>query len=155
MADLVAVRVRACECPGTPHEGDVVFVTPTPSLQCGLQAQADIIAAAGNGTTLAASWQVTFVKYGAVGWNLVDEDGDPVPFDVGVLLADYGIAAPVGERCDELYGDAVMRPLLARLKNISRSGSTGGSTSATTPPTPLRRKRSSPATSAASKRSAG
>lgn len=155
MAELVAVRVRGCECPGTPHEadGDLVYLTPTPSLRLGLEAQKDIREALGDGTLLAEKWLVTFVTYGAVGWNLVDEDGDPVPFDVNALLADFAISAPVAEKADELYGEAVTRPLLERLRSISKRGLTGASMSPTNGSTQQRRKRSSPATTAASKRS--
>lgn len=144
------VRVRDCECPGTPHpDGDVVYLAPKLSLAGGLAADYDIRTAAGNGTFLAQLWQVTLVKYGAIGWNFLDEDG-PVPFDVNVLLEDYALASPVAEAADEAYGEAVMRPLLKRLKAISQPGRTNGSTSVTPPSTSKRRARSSPATTAAS-----
>lgn len=151
----VPVRFRGCECPGTPHpDGDVVYLAPKLSLAGGLAASADISAALGSGTMLAQLWQVTFVRYGAIDWNLVDEDGDPVPFDVNVLLDDYDLAVPVAEKADELYGDTVARPFLSRLKEISRRGRTARSTSPTATSTTKPRRRSSPATTAASKRSA-
>lgn len=154
MAELVPVRVRDCACPDAPHgEGDVVYVAPTPSLQLGLEAQRDIRESLGSGSMLAERWLVTFVRYGAMGWNFLDADGEPLPFDVDVLLADYTLASPVAEKCDELYGEAVTRPLLARLRAISQRGRTAGSTSPTTGSTPKPRRRSSPATSAASRRS--
>ena len=153
MADLVSVRVRDCECPGAPHgAGDVVYVAPTPSLQLGLEAQKDIRESLGNGSMLGERWLVTFVRYGAIGWNFEDEDG-PIPFDVEVLLADFTLATPVAERCDELYGEAVTRPLLARLRTISQRGPTAGSTSRTTGSTPKPRKRSSRVTTAGTRRS--
>src|SRR3990172_6655238 len=151
MSEPVAVRVRDCECPGAPHAegGDLVYIAPTPSLACGLEAQADIIEAAGSGAMLRARWQVTVVRHGAVGWNLLDVEGAAMPFDLDALLADYGLAAAVAERCDELYGDVVMRPLLRRLGSISPSGPMGVSTSHRNGSTPSPRKRSSPATTAA------
>ena len=156
MTEPVAVRVRDCECPGTPHgDGDLVYLAPKLSLAGGLAASADISAALGNGTMLAELWLVTFVKHGAIGWNVVDEDGDPVPFDVNVILEDYDLAMPVAEKADELYGDTVARPFLQRLKAISRRGPTEPSTSPTAPSTKKPRKRSSPATTAATTRSAG
>lgn len=149
----IEVRVRDCDCPGAPHgEGDVVYVAPTPSLQLGLEAQRDIRESLGNGSMLAERWLVTFVRYGAIGWNFEDEDG-AMPFDVDVLLADFTLATPVAEKCDELYGEAVTRPLLHRLRTISQRGPTAGSTSRTTGSTPKPRKRSSRATTAASRRS--
>jgi hypothetical protein len=156
MSEPVEVRVRGCECPGSPHpDGDVVYLAPKLSLAGGLAASADISAALGNGTMLAQLWQVTFVRYGAIGWNWLDEDGDPVPFDVNVLLDDYDLASPVAEKADELYGDTVARPFLTRLKAISQRGRTASSTSPTSPSTTKRRARSSRATTAASKRSTG
>jgi hypothetical protein len=126
-----------------------VYLAPKLSLAGGLQASADIIAAAGAGSVLASMWQVTFVRYGAIGWNFLDDEG-PVPFDVAVLLEDYDLALPVAEKGDELYGETVMRPLLARLKKISPSGRKNGSTSAIPRPTTKPRVRSSPGTTVAS-----
>ncbi len=155
MTEPIEVRVRDCACPNEPHpDGDVVYLSSTLSLQGGLAAQADIIKSAGNGTELAAAWRVSFVRHGATGWNLLDEDGDPVPFDVDALLSDYGLAYLVAEKADEVYGDAVMRPLLARLKTTSPSGRTKQPTSPTSGSTPTPLKRSSRGTTAASKQSA-
>lgn len=156
MKEPVAVRVRDCACPGAPHgDGDIVFLSPTPSLACGLAAQADIIASSSNGSILAQKWLVTFVSYGATSWNLLDERGKAIPFDVQVILDDYTIAAPVAEQADSLYGDAVMRPLLARLNASLDTGPTNGSTSPRVQSIRSRRERSSPDTSVASRRKAG
>ncbi len=153
--DPIRVKARDCACPGTPHgeEGDVVLLLPRPSLACGLAAQADIVAAAGDGTVLAQRWLVTYLRHGAVGWNLVDEAGKDVPFDVDALLADYAFALPVANRADELYSDAILDPLRSRLDGLSRNGRTAASTSPRRQSTRTRRARSSRATSAASSRS--
>ena len=130
MREPVAVRVRDCACPNTPHEeGDVVYVAPTLSLKGGLQARQDIRDALGSGQMLAELWLVTFVRFGAVAWNFLDEDGDPVPFDVEDILADMAIAEVVAEKCDELYGETVTRPLVRNIQAISQRGRTDGSTS--------------------------
>lgn len=172
----VAVRVRDCECPGTPHEeGDVVYVAPTLSLSGGLAAEhdtstalAETLANAGkppeggwnddNSETLALDMGermrqkllVTYVRYGAVGWNFQDERG-PIPFDVEAILADYGIARTIAEKGDELYGETVARPLLDRLSKRSQSGQTARSTSVNGS-TRKQQRRSSHATTAATKR---
>ena len=146
----IIVRARDCACPGTPHgEGDTVSLLPKLSLSGGLAAQADIIAAAGDGSILAQRWLVTYVRHGAVGWNIANEAG-PIPFDVDELLADYGFALPVAERADELYSPAVIDPLTRRLGETSRTGRTGASTSPRVQSIPRRHGRSSPARSAAS-----
>jgi len=176
MAEPVAVRVRGCECPGTPHsDGDVVFVRPTLSLAGGLEAENDQSAAlvetfAAAGTPppggfskdqqsqmaiemterLRRKWLVTYVRNGAVGWNLVDEAG-PIPFDLEAVLDDYGLGQAVAEKCDELYGETVARPLLARLATPSRPGRMVRSTSPRTSTSP-RRERSSPASTVGSRR---
>lgn len=177
MSDPVGVRVRDCECPGTPHaeEGDVVYLRPTLGLAGGLAAEndnslaiAETLATIGRPPKggwspaqqaqmvplltegLRSRWLVTYVRHGAMGWNLTDEDG-PVPFDVQVILDDYNLAQPVAEKCDELYGETVARPLLARLSARSPSGRMGQSISRRTSTT-RRRKPSSPATTAGSRR---
>lgn len=174
MAEPVVVRVRGCTCPGTPHDADVVLMAPTLSLLGGLEAEhdnsvalAETFAAAGPGPytdeqqsqmaldmteRLRRRWLVTYVRYGAIGWNFEDEQG-PIPFDVEAILADYGIAQAVAEKGDELYGETVARPLLARLATPSRRGPTVRSISPRTS-TRKRRARSSPVTSAASRRCA-
>ena len=174
----VAVVVRSCECPGTPHgEGDLVLLAPTLSLAGGLAAEhdnstalAETLANAGpapeggwtddNSGPLATDLaerlrrrlMLTYVRYGAVGWNFEDEAG-PIPFDVDTILADYGIAQPVTEKADELYGESVMRPLRARLATRSPRGPTDHLTSPKKARTRPRSRRSSPATTAATRRS--
>lgn len=117
MPDLVPVRVRDCACPHTPHpDGDVVLLRPTLSLRGGIKAQQDIRSSIGaDGLVvqdeLVARWMETFVREGATGWNLLDEAGRPVPFDIAALLADFELAGPVADKADDLYGQAVLRPL--------------------------------------------
>lgn len=93
---------------------------------------------------------VTYVRYGATGWNFEDEQG-PIPFDVEAVLADYGIARAVAEKCDELYGETVTRPLLDRLGTRSQRGRMARSTSANGS-TAKQPRPSSRVTSAATKR---
>ncbi len=157
MSELVAVRVRDCECPDTPHEeGDVVYVAPTLPLAGGLQAESDraaalaaAIATAGpmpqGGYSEAAKesmavymveqlrqkWLVTYVRYGAKDWNLIGESG-PLPFSVEALVADYSLARLVADKCDELYGETVALPLLQRQPKPSQPGRTPRKTSAKT-----------------------
>lgn len=138
MPEAIPVRVRDCACPHTPHadEGDLVYVHPTLSLVGGITAQQDISASRTeeggvDADALARRWTETFVRFGACGWNLLDEDGAPVPFDVEAILADFELAAPVVDVTEDRYSEAVLRPLgLARPKN-SPTGPTAASTSRT------------------------
>lgn len=160
MSEPVAVRVRDCACPGTPHtdEGDVIYLRPTIGLDGGLAAEAAYGEAIQSGirelpdgsdeerATLAAErlrllWLPIFVRYGALDWNLWDEDG-PIRFDVQKVLDDYALAQPVADKAADLYYEAVMLPLARRQLVLSAIGQINGSTSRTQS-TPSRRRRSS------------
>lgn len=128
---LEPARVRDCACPGTPHEeGDVVYLSPTISLDGGIAAEQDVANSKGDSDLLIRLWVRTFLTHEAKGWNLVDENG-PVPFDLDTLFADYALARPAADRAVELYGDTVLAPLLARLTKQSPTGQTTGTTSRT------------------------
>ena len=155
MGEPITVKVRDCECPSKPHngEGDWVLLAPTLSLEGGLAAEADLRAANAatddpteRGEFIQRRWAMTFVKYGAKGWNLQDEDGDR-PFSADELLSDYAIARAVADKAADLYTDAVLRPFLTRLAARSPTGRTGATTSARKPRTPKSSASSSPATS--------
>jgi hypothetical protein len=162
MRDSVEVRVRDCECPGTPHadEGDVVFVATKLGLEGGIATELDIEAIQTAGITneeefsaaLRKRWFLTFVRYGAIGWNWLDEQGKPVPFDAQVLIDDYSLGMPVVEKANELYMEVVLAPFLKRLGALSRIGPTAASTSPRARSTHSRNGRSSRATTAASRR---
>jgi hypothetical protein len=126
MPEPVAVRVRDCACPDAPHAdtGDLVYLRPTLSLEGGIAAQQDLIASGGDPSDLTRRWLVTFVRYGVTGANYE-------PFTIGALLDDFDLAMPVAERADELYGEAVLRPLGVSRSASSRRGPTARSTSPT------------------------
>lgn len=130
------VRVRECACPGTPHseEGDGVFLAPT------LPAEGGIVAEQQMGESrdvddLTRKWLITFVRYGAQGWNFLDESG-PTPFSVEDLLADWALARPVALRAGELYQAAVAAPFQQTPAKPSRTGRTRATTSVRPSPTP-------------------
>lgn len=136
MPDLVPVRVRDCAHPDAPHpEGDFVHLYPKIPLEGGIAAATDLnriapMVAAGMTVEdasdwLTARWLVTFVKAGYA-------SGD-IPLNE--LLADYDLGMPVADAANDLYAEAVMRPLAPRPSATSPSGPTANSTSATTPPT--------------------
>jgi hypothetical protein len=126
MPEPVAVRVRDCACPDTPHAdtGDLVYLRPTMSLECGIAAQQDLIASDGSAPDLTRRWLVTFVRYGVTGANYA-------PFSIDDLLADFEMALPVAEKADDLYGEAVLRPLGLGRSTSSKRGPTARSTSRT------------------------
>ena len=154
MAEPVKVRVR--DCPTGLHngEGDWVLLAPTLSLEGGLAAEQDLRDASSirddsaRGEALQRRWLVTFVRYGARGWNFHDENGDDLPFDVQTLLDDYATAQPVADKAADLYTDSVLRPFLNRLAARSPTGQTSNTTSARPRRTRKPSAESSPATTA-------
>jgi hypothetical protein len=130
---LVTVRVRACACPETPHpDGDEVYILPVLSLEGGSAAELDQVEVMGMegdrmGNALLARWTATFVRYGAVGWNWMrmGENGrlEPEPFDVERLVSDYGLAKLVAGKANEIYQEALLRPLLEAAEAASKQAS--------------------------------
>lgn len=138
MPEQIKLRVRDCACPETPHDGHHVFMTPTLPFAAGYHAErAAIQNAGGDANALQLAWLEVFVRYGAVGWDLCDAEGEPVPFDIEAVLADYTLSRPVAEKAGDLGWDhQVLDPLLASLPKPSRTGQTGASTSRTRRRTP-------------------
>jgi hypothetical protein len=133
MTDSLAVKVK--DCPEH-EEGHSVFLAPTLPLDGGITAEQDMFAALGDERLLTRLWLKTFVTYGATGWDLHDEEGAPLPFDVEVILADWTLARPVADKASGLYADSVMNPFLNKPAGRSPTGRTRGTTSRRQQPTP-------------------
>jgi hypothetical protein len=167
------VRVRDCSCPGNPHEdGDEIYLRPTLDLEGGLAAEAALLDAArlfpmpaGIGDVddkliarnpaigkiitdrtnfLRPKWFDLFLRHGAVGWNLLDEEGNAIPFDIEALLADYSMARMAAEEANDRYSGAVLAPFQSPPPKHSRNGRTAGGTPRTSRPTRSPSRRSSP-----------
>jgi hypothetical protein len=134
MPDLVPVRVRDCACPDAPHaDGDIVYLTPTLGIDGGILAEQQMLEGIrlGDDKALARMWVRTFVTHGATGWNLLDELGLPVPFDVEVILGDWRLARVVADRATDLYQEAVLAPFQNAQEARSPTGRTASGTSRT------------------------
>lgn len=131
MPDLIPVRVRDCACPDTPHadEGDLVYLLPRLPLDGGITAEQQLREFNGDASAMLRAWTDTFVRFGAKGWNLLDADGDPVPFDVDVIIADWAVARPVADKASDLYSESVMAPFRKPPQTRSPTGRTGPTTS--------------------------
>ena len=156
---LVPVSV-ACPCPDTPHaDGDTVFLAPHLSLKGGLLAEATMVRSWGKlnvkgklpevteaSLAIEASLREIYVSDGVKDWTFVDEEG---PIEVNeqsihdLLLSNFTLARPVGDKADELYTASVLDPLLARLSISSPSSRRRASTS-TSPSSPSSGKRPRP-----------
>jgi hypothetical protein len=136
MPELVPVRVRDCACPDSPHaDGDIVYLAPVLDIDGGTEAESDVVDAAGDARKMKRLLLRTFVTYGAKGWNLVDAEGAPVPFDVEPILADWSVARIVADKAADLYTDMVVAPFEMALQARSPTGPTAPTTSRRRQPT--------------------
>lgn len=131
-AEPVEVRLDGCYCPGTPHEVDLVYLAPQLPMAGGMAAQSAINDGLDDSLLLQALLAEVWVRFGVVGWNLLDDVGADVPLNAANIKAALPFGkggALVAERADELYAQDILAPLVARLPSTSRRGLTNGSTS--------------------------
>lgn len=143
----VAVPIGPCECPGAPHEQDEVYLRPRLGYAAGADASVAAAAYVGkaiDANDLAKAIVPIYIRGGAVGWNLVDDDGEAVPFDAEVLLSDWDVAVIVGDQADNLYSEVITRPLVKAASQSSPLTPTAASTSRRKRSTGSPRKRSKP-----------
>jgi hypothetical protein len=167
--ELVSVRFRDCACPGTPHtgtdgadDGDIARFRPHLNYVGGVALVAafqagQVAAATGDIEGLATYVGPAYLRHGMVGWNLLDAEGNPVPFDAAKAVDElpFGDALGLVERADDLYGKAVLDPLAQRTANSSRRGRTNGNSQTSEIPTSSPRRPSRSARSSRAKASAG
>ena len=152
---LVPVAV-ACRCPGTPHDGDTVYLRPTLDLRGGMIAQRKVIdLAAGRNEgsevdtdVILATLAETYCLNGVVDWTFTNGDSKKVPVSEqairDLILDDFAFGIVVADAASDLYTSAVLDPLLAQVAKSSRPTRTRGSTSARSGSSATRRKRSKP-----------
>lgn len=133
----IPVRVRDCACPGTPHAdtGDLVYLAPHLDIDGGVEAERDLVESQGNERELTKRWLRTFIRYGAIGWNLTDAEGEAVPFEVDVILSDWALARPLGDVASDLYTESITAPFVAAQRKRSPTGPTAATTSRPRRPT--------------------
>lgn len=132
-----------CQCPGAPHERDEVYLLPRLTFDGGAAAEAVISTAIGTGDADAVAVPLVraYLAHQVAGWNLVDADGQPVPYSMELLLSDWETARVVGDAADELYSEGLLAPLVAAVSTSSQGGRTAPSTSPRTRTASSRRKR--------------
>lgn len=133
------VRFRDCACPGTPHdEGDTVTFRPRLSFDASVDALKAILNDKPVGNS-ANAWRV-YLFEGPESWNLVDDDGNPVPLDRDALEAlDFADQYEIADRADSVFGSQVLSPLVRRMKTFSGNGRTGGRSRSRGSSSPARR----------------
>jgi len=130
MPDTVPVRFRDCSCPGTPHpDGDVADLRPFLDYSGGAEALAAIQSVLFDTDRFAEVLGPVFIRRGVVGWNLLDDEGDPVPVTREALDAlRWEDAYELADKADDLYGGQVLAPLVKRMPASSKNGQTNAST---------------------------
>ena len=121
------------------HPSHTITLAPTISLAGGIAAEKAMldVATASHATNaeraraLTYAWAPVFARHAAIDWDLCDENGDALPFDVEAILADYSLARLVADKAGDLgYGTAVMAPFAQTPEKPSRRTRTPATTSA-------------------------
>lgn len=156
MSESTPVPVAvACRCPGTPHDGDTVYLRPTLDLRGGIVAQRKIVAliqAAGEGEAdtddILASLAETYCLSGVVDWTFTNGDTKKVEVSEqairDLILDDFTYGIAVAEAASNLYNSAVLDPLVAQASKSLPPTRTKGSTSRRTGSSGKRQKPSRP-----------
>jgi hypothetical protein len=135
--ETIPVRFRDCTCPGTPHpDGDIAELRPFLDYPGGAEALASVTIINDDGTSSfrpTVDWPQhigpVYIRRGVVAWNVVDEDGDPVPVTPEALDGlRWEEAYELADRADDLYGGQVLAPLAKRVSELTKVGRTNGST---------------------------
>ena len=131
----VKVRIGDCLCPGAPHtDGDFAYLRPRLTAQGGISSTA-IVNAASDPRAAMVDLGMAWLIDGLVRWDLLDDDGKPVPCDAATLrsgaLSWDDTLFPIADQAAALYTDSVLRPFrTAKASKSSPSGPTDDSTSA-------------------------
>ena len=161
------VEVGACRCPGAPHSNDWVELHPQVTIPIGTAVYAAVRAAGEDSQLMQGLMARSYVLLGIRRWSFTDLDREVIPVTPGHVgwseLVDHLLpwnngGMEVANLADALYSDDVLRPLTSRPSTQSPGGQMDGSTLATRPTSPRRRKRCTPSSqsgSAAGKQSAG
>lgn len=132
-----------CQCKGTPHERDEVYLLPTLTYDGGAAADAAMQRTLGSGDAGLVTREVVraYLTHQVAGWNLLTDDGAPLPYDPALLLSDWTAALAVGDVADDLYSEVLLAPLREAASTSSPGGPTAASTSARTRSASTPRKR--------------
>ena len=135
----------ACFCPGSPHQRDH-FVLPAEMPPRAGIAAISALAQVGGGDAAGALIEAILVNGGIASWNLVDEDGKPLPVTPdnviarvtwqrgGVELSNAAFAQYVNGKDLTPFG------LTNSTRRIGKSSPNGQTAASTSPKTPSSRK---------------
>lgn len=117
-------RFRDCECPGTPHpNGDTVTFPKTLPFEM-LARVIGAIYDSDHQPNIRNAWDI-YLFEAPVSWNLLDEEGDPVPLSrEGLEALPFADQYEIADYADSLYRDTVLSPLVRRMSRLSETGPT-------------------------------
>ena len=129
-------RFRDCACPGTPHpNGDTV----TYPRRLPFEVLARVIGAiydSDHKPNIRNAFDI-YLYEAPVSWNVLDEDGDPVPLTREALEElDFADQYEIADYADTLYRDTVLSPLVRRMSKLSETGLTDDSSETPSPSSP-------------------
>lgn len=130
----ISVELGECLCPGTPHStGDVVELRSELDLDGGLAVLSEFTSE--SKTSIVERLGRAYLRWGVSSWTFVDENGAPIPVTPERIsrLRWSGAVYRLADRAAELYGEAVLNPLVNRESGSSPSGRSDDSTSPTLP----------------------
>jgi hypothetical protein len=135
----------ACPCPGTPHDGDTVYLRPEPGLAGGILIQRKFVNLSVGGSErdeVFASLIETYVRHGVDSATFTDADGETLDREAAIelILSKFSLGKVVADKADDLYSNELLDPLVAGVSKSSRTSRTSGSTSAKRRSSPKRPK---------------
>ena len=144
-----------CGCPGRPHDSDTVTLRDRLDFRQAASIKGDIVVFkldtpdATAGETLAMLSE-GYIVHGIAAWSFVDEKGKPLPV-TRTNIRERVLEAPdldtpmlLADAADDLYAEAVMRPLLGLASPSSPDTPTASSTSPEPSPSETASKSTSP-----------
>lgn len=147
--ERIPVEMEGCRCHGSPHDHDTVYLRAELDPAGGFAAMAAINAAQVNPDVLQERIGRAYAEHGIVDWTFLDDDGEPVPVTKeNIRRLSWDVIYPIADKGDDIYAEALLRPLVARRLKSSPNGRTARSTSATRKRSTVRRKPSKPSTTA-------
>jgi len=128
----VAVPLGECQCPGAPHAGgDTVYLRAELDAAGGLGVVATFTS--GDSDALIERMGRAYLIAGIVDWTFTDEAGAKVPVTHDNIrrLRWTASTLTLANAASDLYGEAVLSPLVQTASASSPSGPSDGSTSPT------------------------
>jgi hypothetical protein len=119
-----------CRCDGSPHDLDTVWLRKELAPEAGFAAMAVLRSAASEPDKVEEKIGRVYAQHGIVEWTFLDGEGEPIPATKeNIARLSWDAVYPIAQKGDDLYAEALTRPLAESRSRSSRRGQTGASTS--------------------------